>query len=188
MRSGDLPFKFDLRDVLTHASRLTQSVDGVTLNLPFLSINIKASDVDRAVAREIVIRLADKRVLNVWECCDGCIDQALSSLQEIRRTLVDSQVQLKDRTDGPLYLVIEAMLVGLRQFLTFEQRLARGEHAHRQQYFDALEMLRAHVYRCLEQVALVAAMTIPTVPRAMQYDALWRLEAYEPPQQLGNGS
>lgn len=188
MRSGNLPFRFDLRSVATRASRLTPSVDGVTLNLPFVSINLKATDVDRSVARELVIRLADKRVLNASECCDGCIDQALGSLQEIRRALVEAQVRLQDRTEGPLYLVLEAMLAGLRQFLTFEQRLTRDDPEHRQMYFDALEMLRAHLYRCLDQIALVAAITVPSIPEGMRYDVAWQLEAYEPPKQLGDGS
>jgi hypothetical protein len=188
MRSGNLPFRFDLRSIAARASRLSSSVDGVTLNLPFVSINLKATDVDRSVARELVIRLADRRVLNAYECCDGCIDQALASLQEIRRALVDAQVRLQDRTEGPLYLVLEAMVAGLRQFLTFEQHLKRGETEDLQMYFDALEMLRAHLYRCLDQVALVADLTVPRVPEAMRYAPAWHLEAYEPIKKLGDGA
>ena len=55
------------------------------------------------MAREIVIRMANRRVLNSWECCDNCIDQALESLQKIRQLLVDQQVKFSKATDGPLY-------------------------------------------------------------------------------------
>jgi hypothetical protein len=41
-------------------------------------------------------------VLSACECCDDCIDRALASLQEIRRTLVDKQVELYDILDGPI--------------------------------------------------------------------------------------
>src|SRR3546814_18027624 len=81
------------------------------------------SDRERSVAREVVIRLRDRRVLCAWECCDSCIDQALASLQEIRRTIVDKQVDLADLQDGPLYAVLDAMALGIRQFLTYEQLL-----------------------------------------------------------------
>jgi hypothetical protein len=42
----------------------------VTLNLPFVSFAVSPKDRERQVAREIVIRLKDRRVLSAWECCD----------------------------------------------------------------------------------------------------------------------
>jgi hypothetical protein len=68
----------------------------------------------RQVARELVIRLIDRRVLSAWECCDDCIDRALVSLQEIRQILVDKQVALSDMPEGPLYLLIGARPCGHR--------------------------------------------------------------------------
>jgi len=156
-------------------------VDGVSIELPFLSVTVSADDVERRVAREVVIRLADKRVLNAFECCDNCIEAAIASLQEIRSLLVDKQVELSSHHDGALYLILEVMLEGIRQFLTFEQRLGRSP-ASRQSYFAALEMLRGHLFRSLSQVASIAQMEIPKIPDHMRYNGAWQVEAYVEPE------
>lgn len=81
---------------------------------------------------------------------------ALASLQEIRSTLVEKQVELSER-EGPLYLLIDGMALGIRQFLTYEELLMRGDDARphprfgkfhrprdaRQAYFDALDFADA---------------------------------------------
>ena len=189
MRNLKPPFAFDLKTLLTNARRqFGQRVGNVTIKLPFVSFSVSPHDAERKVAKEIVIRMADRRVLNAFECCDNCIDQALASLQEIRSLLVDKQVQLADATDGPVYLLCELMLEAIRQFLTFEQQLREGDRQrhHRtndaqQRYFAALEMLRAHLHRCLAQVSAIADLPIPKIAEQMRYDDCWQLEAYEQP-------
>ena len=158
---------------------------------------MRPDDSEKRVVQEVVIRLADRRVLNAVECCDDCIRQSLRSLQEIRSILVDKQVEMKKMTDSPLYLLVEFMLEAIRQFLTFEQRLQPkvGEPAlvmprssdlsrpigSREQYFAALEMLRAHLHRCLIQVSKIADVQIPRIADHMRYDEAWQLDAYESP-------
>jgi hypothetical protein len=198
MRDLTPPFKFDLRSLLKQArQKVNTRVDGVAVNLPFISFNVKPDDLEKKVAREIVIRLADRRVLNAFECCDNCIEQALASLQKIRSMLVDKQVELTKLTESPLYLMIEFMLEGIRQFLTFEQRLKdraaasplelpRHADFHRpadtrEAYFAALEMLRAHLHRSLLQISKIAAIPIPKIADNMRYDEAWKLDAYERP-------
>lgn len=198
MRDLPPPFRFDLRSILSGARRKVNSrVDGVSINLPFVTFNVKPDDLEQKVAREIVIRMAERRVLNAFECCDNCIDQALESLQKIRSMLVDKQVELANHTDSALYLLIEAMGDAIRQFLTFEQRLKqeasrsplfipnvpdfRRPPDQREQYFAALEMLRGHLYRCLAQVSKIANIDIPKIVNHMRYDEAWQLEAYEMP-------
>lgn len=200
MRTVTPPFKFDLRDVIDRAHRLaTGRLGDITLNLPFVSVAVNPKDKEKQVARELVIRLRDRRVLTAWECCDGCIDQALTSLQEIRRLLVDKQVELADMQDGPLYVLIDAMALGIRQFLTCEQRLARAgaqpdppsefwrPEDVRQAYFDALEILRGHLSRCLGQVATLAGMEAPNEGIIVHYQGAWQLEAYRAPQLADDG-
>jgi hypothetical protein len=87
------PFKFKLAPLLERAQHLPARIDGISIRLPFVNVTVKPDNVERKVAREIVIRLADRRVLNSFECCDGCIESALKSLQEIRSILVDKQVE-----------------------------------------------------------------------------------------------
>jgi hypothetical protein len=192
MRSGAIPFQFDLADPLGRLRRLVGNRrDEVSLVLPFVSVTVSPKDRERQVAREIVIWLKDRRVLSAWECCDDCIDQALASLQEIRRKLVDKQVELADMGDGPLYLVIETMVAGIRQFLTYEQRLTHGDDLAtannrqrarkvQQGYFDGLEMLRGHLSRSLAQVAVIAGMEAPADGLLPHYQGPWELEAYQP--------
>jgi hypothetical protein len=196
MRSGLIPFKFDLTELLVRARRqVSGRLGDVTLNLPFVSIAVSPKDRERKVAREIVIRLKDRRVLSAWECCDNCIDNALASLQEIRSTLVDKQVELSEMQEGPLYLLIDAMALGIRQFLTHEELLIRSDDAlphprfpdfHRppdvrQAYFDALEVLRGHLSRCLGQIAAIAGMEAPTDGLIAAHQGPWQVEAYVEP-------
>jgi hypothetical protein len=197
MRSGTIPFQFDLSDVLKKVRRVaSKRVGNVTLSLPFVSIAVNPKDREKQIAREIVIRLKDRRVLSAWECCDNCIEQALASLQEIRRVLVDKQVDLSDVHDGPLFLLVDAMAIGIRQFLTFEQHLQaqekrfvgkRGSSTRRspedqQAYFDGLEILRGHLSRCLGQIALIAGMEAPKDGLIANYQGAWQIEAYKPLQ------
>lgn len=205
MRDLKPPFKFDFRAQLNDARRkLTTRVGSVSINLPFLSFSLNPDDLEKRVAREITIRMADRRVLNAFECCDNCIDQALSSLQEIRRILVDKQVELAGVPGSPLYFLVDLQVEAIRQFLTFEQRINQfGEPGSvlidapsdfrrpppvREQYFAALEMLRAHLHRCLFQVAKIADTEIPKIADHMRYDDAWQLEAYEQPKLPGNNS
>lgn len=193
MRTGAVPFKIDMSTLFARARR---QVGNVTLTLPFISIDVSPKDREREIARELVIRLKDRRVLSAWECCDGCIDRALTSLQKIRQTLVDKQVELSDVPDGPLYLLVDAMALGIRQFLTYEELLNRTDdappHPHfgefyrpadtRQAYFDALELLRGHLSRCLGQIAVVAGMDAPSDGLIANYQGPWQLEAYIRPE------
>ncbi len=194
MRTGAISFQFDLTGLLAKARRqFAGRVGEVSINLPFISFSVSPKDREKQIAREIVIRLRDKRVLSAWECCDDCIDKALNSLREIRQMLVEKQVNLSDEQDGPLYLLTEAMLVGIRQFMTYEELLRRSPDAsphprfdkyrlpeHRQGYFDGLELLRGHLSRCLGQVAAIAQMDVPTEGLVADYQGPWEKQAYLP--------
>ena len=185
------PFRFDMKKVLEAFQKLPANVEGVTINLPFVAINVKPDHVERRVAREVVIRLADRRVLNAWECCDNCIDLALKSLQDIRKCMTDKQVELSGHTNGSLYLLLDSIREGIRQFLTFEQRLKHDpavkarQRNTRELYFAALEMLRAHIHRTLLQISKIADIEIPGISAQMRYDENWQLEAYKAPPQFG---
>jgi hypothetical protein len=185
-----------MTDLLARArGQFSKRVGNVTLSLLGISIAVSPKDRERQVAREILIRLKDRRVLSSRECCDDCIERALSSLQEIRKSLVDKQVELSDCHDGPLYLLINAMLSGIRQFLTFEETLkldadtrsrprAREPLDARQDYFDALELLRSHLSHCLGQVATLARMKVPKESLISHYQDPWPSDAYLPPPQV----
>lgn len=183
------PFQFDLNTLIDKAGKkLNNQIGNVSINLPFISFSINPGDLERKIAKEIVIRMVDKRVLNAFECCDNCINYALASLQEIRKQLVDKQVELSNNPDSTLYLLIELQVEAIRQFLTFEQKLNKKSnfkysrkmiYEEKEKYFAAIEMLRAHLHRCLLQIAKIANIEIPKIVEHMRYDEAWQLEAYK---------
>lgn len=182
MRDKKTNLKFDFQSILSKpVQQVKDSVENITLNLPFISIAIKPENKEKKVAREIVIRLADKRVLNSFECCDSCIQKSLASLQEIRSLLVDKQVELMGNTNSGLYILIELILESIRQFFTYiENNSSRGiNHLDKQIYLNSLELLRSHIYRCLIQIAKIANIEIPKISRGMRYSDKWELEYYK---------
>ncbi|WP_265820621.1 hypothetical protein [Geovibrio ferrireducens] len=190
-----MEFKFEITNLLKKAQTKTKKhIDGVTINLPFISFTLKPTDIEKSVARELLIRLSDKRVLSSTECCDNCIDNSLTSLQEIRKVLIDSQVKLSDYYDGGLYLLIELIAEGVRQFITYEEYLRtkmeedvihrenyRSPHI-REQYFSILEQLRTHIRSCLTQIAMIADMETPKTESYLKADNKWLLSIYKKPE------
>jgi hypothetical protein len=180
------PFKLDLSSVVKRMKGLPIAVDAkIKISIPFFELTVKPDDRENKVAREIIIRLADRRVLNSSECCDNCIDEALGSLKEIRKVLVEKQVELSDKSDSALYILIDSIREAIRQFQTFEQRL-NGKHkvegrryAERESYFAARELLRGHIYRTLLQIAKVGDFDIRRSEPQMRYDEVWDVSVYK---------
>lgn len=167
--------KFDVTPILQRAKHLTKPrVDGISINLPFISISLTVSDNEKKIAREVLIRLRDKRVLVAWECCNNCINNALASIQDIRTLLVNKQVELPDE-DSALFLLFDLMLAGIRQFLTFTERF--DPHIHREEYFGALGVLRGHLLRCIEEIAKVGNTT-PKLSNRLSFNPIWEKELY----------
>jgi hypothetical protein len=197
MRELIVPFRFSVGEVVARLKTIA-TLDGITISLPGLSLKVTISDIERNVAREVLIRLADRRILNSRECCDSCIASALASLDKIRALIVDKQVQLASHTDRPLYLLLEVAAEGIRQFLTYQERLLRqarrlerggqvDEDAqfpavgflYRQEYLSALESLRSHMNGTLQQIARIGGIPIPRTVDSMRYDEPWPPQLYE---------
>lgn len=184
--------KFAFDALLAKAKRLAKKHGGdVTVNLPFLSFTVAPEDIERRAARELLIRLADKRVVSSKECCDVCIDHSLASLQEIRSVLVEKQVELSSLSDGSVFLLTEYIAEGIRQFLTATERHANSANftsgdSHRdphvrESYFQALELLRFHIHSCLLQLSRLAGTETPRVAAYLRSEAEWHQVAYAPP-------
>jgi hypothetical protein len=192
-------FEFNFDKLLGKAiEQAKKNIDGIEINLPFFTLSIKPNDIEKKVARELLIRLPDKRVLSSKECCDDCIDRSLASLQEIRKTLVEAQVSLADFHEGGLFLLIEFMVEGIRQFITFEENLridsslkdsAQFKDLYRprdirEEYFKILEQLRFHIHSCLTQIATIADMKTPKIASYLKSDETWLLSLYHTPKNL----
>jgi hypothetical protein len=173
-RYSDL--KFDVSSIVEKAKNLPRPKVKVkvTVNLPFLSIELDPSNEEKKIAREVIIRLRDKRVLVAWECCDNCIDNAITSIREIRTLLVDKQVELQN-DDSPLFLLFDLMLEGIRQFLTFTEKY--DPRFNRDEYFGALEVLRGHLLRCIKEIAKIGD-TSPKLNNRLEFDPLWNVDIY----------
>lgn len=164
--------RFDIRDVLKKlsktASRMKHQVDSVSMNLPLgTNITFKPNTAETDTAKEIVIFLSDRRVLDSSECCEDCVEAALKSIGEIREFLVQRQLALKHESDSILFVLIEIMLTEIRQFQTYAQKLAPARqtaHLERaeENYYVALNRLRGELLAALAQVANIAKMPIKT--------------------------
>jgi hypothetical protein len=190
-------FRIDIRNWIAEARhKLNSRVEGVEINCPGITFCVKPNDPEQKAARETVVFLADRRVLKSKECCDHCIDRSLESLQKIREFLVQKQIELVYATDSPLYLMLEFSLEAIRQFLTHHERLEaaasrlppgselsdfRRPPDIRQDYFEALELLRGHLGQC---VAIIADVEVPKVPDNLRDG--WHLSSYVmPPSEAG---
>lgn len=94
MRTGAIPFQIDLGEVLATARRwFAGRVGDVSFNLPFVSFSISPKDREKKIAREIVIRLHDKRVLSAWEYSDdrNAVLESLLRCPEERKRSSGSQ-------------------------------------------------------------------------------------------------
>jgi hypothetical protein len=186
--------QFDVSAILQRAKVLPKpKVKGVSINFPFISVELTASNDERKIAKEVLIRLRDKRVLVAWECCDSCVRNALASIQDIRALLVDKQVELGNQNSA-LFLVFDLMLTGIRQFLTFVEKLETTSwhpksfenlefsHVnafimHREEYLGALETLRGHLLRCIEEIAKIGN-TSPQLSNRLNFNPKWEKELY----------
>jgi len=149
--------KFDFTSFYVKAEKIKKKIGltGVTINLPFISFDFSSTDKEKKIAREIIIRIRDKRVLNSKECCNNCIENALTSLQDIRQLLVDKQVEIED-IESPLFLLADFSIYGIRRFLTFIE-FYKPEH-NQQEYFEALEIIRGHLLRTFDAINQIAEL------------------------------
>ncbi len=182
MAAQEPPLRFDVGDLVGRFSRtLRKSIGKVTLNLPFGSVEVDLTDKERKAAREVLIRLSNHRVLNGGECCDNCVRDSLDSLKEVRRLLTDEMVKLADVPDAPLYALLDMMRDGIKQFMTYTERLDHasggswdGPRLRRpyRPYSEALSVLRRHLGSCIDEIAKLAGQK-----------RVERISGYEPAEQ-----
>jgi hypothetical protein len=148
---------FNIKHFYNRAKRMKDNVKvgDVSINLPFISFNMSVDFNEKKIAKEIIIRLRDKRVLNSKECCDNCIDNSLKSLLSIREFLVDKQVEIEN-VDSTLFLLVDFALYGIKRFLTYTESFDLRENM--QEYFDSLNIIRGHLLRTFNQIAKIAEL------------------------------
>ncbi|MDX9703664.1 MAG: hypothetical protein RBU23_11580 [Candidatus Auribacterota bacterium] len=72
-------FRLDIKDILKKVkNKVEDNVNGISISIPFLSFSVSIDNTEKDVARELIIRLEDKRVLSGIECCDNCIQNSIA--------------------------------------------------------------------------------------------------------------
>jgi hypothetical protein len=169
----------EVQDLLSRAQHWVDAAHSTgTVNAGFVSFALVVDDAERVAARPLVIRLRDKRVFNADDCCEGCVTNSISSLQEVRKALVDVQVGLADQRDGQLFWVLDWMLAVIRAFLTWEERVRATDDGVREasehyrsmdrtrHTIDQLDVVRAHLRVALNAIANVASLDVPVLATA----------------------
>ncbi len=150
---------------------------GATISTSGISFQIRATDPERDAARKLLIRLRDRRVFTAFDCCDGCVRNTLASLIEVRKILVDTQVELHNLHDADLFWVVDYLRLTIRDFLSWEERLRAAainpgnsratseelyvDPVYQAVYIAALDVVRAHARAALAAMAELADMTLP---------------------------
>jgi hypothetical protein len=167
--------KLDVSSIISRAKALPKAkVESISINIPFISVNLSCSDIEKKVAKEVLIRLRDKRVLDSRNCCDNCAKFQINSLLDIRELLVNKQVELADENSA-LFLLFDFMLAGIRYFLNLTERNDSFKRAG--EYRDTLDTLRDHLLRCINEIAKIGNVK-PRLLTQIEFDPAWDKEIY----------
>jgi len=149
---------FEIGGVLRGFRAIAQqpSVDSVEINLPGLTIPVRAGSTEKRNALRLLIKLRDKRVLTEKECCDSCIRNALASISEIRQFLTEEQLRIAD-SESPTFLLADFMLALIRGFLTLTEPLDPVRDM--KEFFSYLNDLRTEMLHAVDQTAVIAGQT-----------------------------
>ena len=171
--------QIDVRDSVRRAGRWANvRTEGLVINTGFVSFRLTPLDCERTAARQLVVRLRDKRVFTASDCGDSCVQNSIDSLQGVREILVEAQAQLADLHDGQLFWLTDYARQTIRAFLTWEEQVRSaggvdrpvGEHyrdpKRTREYIEQLDILRAHVRRAMTGIAGIANMELPPQGRA----------------------
>ena len=94
-------------------------LESLSIDIPFVNINFKIdNDQEKEIINEILIRSEDKRFLTSWQCCASCTENAIESVLEYRKFLVDQKVNLSKIKNSQFLAVIDYLLDEVKKFLS----------------------------------------------------------------------
>ena len=165
--------------ILVFDNRKNVALDSISLSFPFgVNIQIKPVESEIKIAREVIIKLIDRRILNAAECCAECIQRAIDSLKEIKADLIDIKCKLTDNINRPIYYFIDYIVLSINSFLDFIERYKIDMEMNRPTYFDALEKLRRHIAKCMVEISKIGECKIDTTHYAFKNNAEWIYDNY----------
>jgi hypothetical protein len=149
--------RFDFTEFSKRLNKYSKKVkvESVSVRLPGISISLSPTKQEKLIAKEIILFIRHKRVIDSKECCDTCIKNSLQSLLEIKNFLVMKQMEISD-VESPLFLLTDFALFGVNKFLTYTESF--DPDVSREEYFKALNIIRGHLIRTFDQIAVVAKL------------------------------
>ena len=144
-------------------SRKQLSVSGINLSFPFSAgITISIKPQERDVAKETIVVLVNRRILNAAECCASCSQQSITSLKEMKSDLIQIEKKLTGSINGPLFYFIDSIVNGINQFLKYieDYNFIETFNLNRDTYFQSFNIIRNHIVQCLYQIAKIADFEI----------------------------
>lgn len=187
------PMEFDFSQFFTPLNNLiSRNLKGVSINILGITFSFDYSKDDEKIAKEILVFLADKRVLNSKECCDNCIKDSIESILDIRKFLVQKQIELIGYETQPLFLIVEFLLETVRQFLTHSEKIKKSyaaahsqksdlimHYGEKEAFFSALEIFRTHIHSCFVQIAKIAKINTPKIQFRLEAQNEWHTPIYK---------
>jgi hypothetical protein len=103
--------------------------ESLSVGIPFVNINFKiGNDQEKEIINEVLIRSEDKRFLTSWQCCASCTKNAIESVLEYRKFLVDQKVKLSKIKSSQFIAVIDYILDEVKKFLSISEKYHIQKH------------------------------------------------------------
>ena len=171
--------KYSVR-IKTNNESIPTKIDSIGLSFPFgLNITYKPIDSIKEIAKVIIIKLIDRRILNSKECCGSCIEQSVLSLKEIKAVLINEKTKLIKQINTLLYYYVDYIIIAINTFFDFTERYYEKKEEYRGLYFDALEKIRNHVAKCMKEILKIAEYEITNTHYAFRdSDLIWHEQDY----------
>ena len=128
-------------------------LESLSIGMPFLNINFKIdNDQEKEVINEILIRSEDKRFLTSWQCCASCTKNAIESVLEYRKFILDQKVKLSKINNSQFITVVDYILDEVKKFISISEK----HHIQKHQRFlsEQLEILRNNILKALQKFCI----------------------------------
>jgi hypothetical protein len=135
------------------------SITSLTLSFPFRAgITVSINSKEKDIAKEAIIMLVNRRILNASECCPSCSQQSIDSLKEIKSDLIQIEKKLINSVNGSLFYFIDSIISGVNQFLKYieDNNFMETFPLNREIYFEGFNIIRNHIVQCLYQISKIA--------------------------------
>lgn len=135
-------------------------IESLSIGTPFLNINFKINDdVEKEIVDEVLIRSEDKRFLTSWQCCASCTENAIESVIEYRKFLLDQKVKISKVKNSQFLKIISYLLDEVKKFLSISEKL----DIHKDQKFlsQQLEILRCNTLNALQKYCFDTRIEYP---------------------------